>query len=119
MKRRIDRHPEYGLDVVAALGIDAGGITRRLEVGAGDTSPGTVTLRDNGQGEISAAQVAAEVRAAGARRAIVTGWPKDLSGRAELIRELIDSRVQADLVSGEPEACGPRQFCITLRACPC
>jgi exopolysaccharide biosynthesis polyprenyl glycosylphosphotransferase len=104
VKRRIERHPEYGLDVVAALNVGPGGITKELEVAAGETSLGAATVRDNGEGEISAARVAAEVRAAGARRAVVTGWPKDLSGRAELIQELIDSRVQTDLVSGEPEA---------------
>jgi exopolysaccharide biosynthesis polyprenyl glycosylphosphotransferase len=102
VKRRIERHPEYGLDVVAALNVGSDGITEELEV-AGATLEGP-TVRYNGQGQISPDRVAAEVRAAGARRAIVTGWPKDLTGRAELIQELIDARVQTDLVSGEPEA---------------
>jgi exopolysaccharide biosynthesis polyprenyl glycosylphosphotransferase len=85
VRRRIERHPEYGLDVVATLNVGA-------------------EASGNGQKEISADQIVAQVQAAGARRAIVTGWPEEPSGRVELIQALINSRVQIDLVSGEPEA---------------
>lgn len=84
VKRRIGRHPEYGLDVVAAL-----------NVGTEDS---------NGWKGISPEGIVAEVQATGARRAIVTGWPEEPSGRMELIQALINSRVQVDLVSAEPEA---------------
>jgi exopolysaccharide biosynthesis polyprenyl glycosylphosphotransferase len=85
VRRRVERHPEYGLDVVATL--DAG-----------------TEARGNGQKAISPDRIVAQVRATGARRAIVTGWPEEPSGRMELIQTLINSRVQVDLVSAEPEA---------------
>jgi exopolysaccharide biosynthesis polyprenyl glycosylphosphotransferase len=85
VRRRIERHPEYGLDVVTTLNVGA-------------------EASGNGQKEISADEIVAQVQAAGARRAIVTGWPEEPSGRVELIQALINSRIQIDLVSGEPEA---------------
>jgi exopolysaccharide biosynthesis polyprenyl glycosylphosphotransferase len=102
--RRIERHPEYGLDVVARLNVGAEGITEEGDVARRQSALAGRAPSDNGGDEIAADRVAARVWAAGARRAIVTDWPEEVNGRAEVIQTLINSRVQVDLVSGELEA---------------
>ena len=100
--RRIDRHPECALDVVATMDIDAQDTAEERDVAGGRAPFGELGSHD-GPGRILDRAVAM-VRASGADRVIVTGWPEELAMRTELIQALINSRAHVDLVSGEPEA---------------
>ncbi len=79
--RRIDRHPEYGLDLV-----------------------GTVSLRPGAaSSELPALTRFAERH--GASRAIFATTPASFEERSELIRGLTEAHLQVDIVSGEPDLC--------------
>jgi exopolysaccharide biosynthesis polyprenyl glycosylphosphotransferase len=96
--RRIDRHPETGLDPIAAIYRTANGLM-------------TLYHHDNGRGndlgsieDLTPQAVRELLGRAGVQRVVVTGWGEDLDERTELIRVLVTSGIYVDLVSGEPEA---------------
>jgi exopolysaccharide biosynthesis polyprenyl glycosylphosphotransferase len=96
--RRIARHPDWGLEPAAAVRINgstsvwvAGGIDDQDLAPEGETTP-------------SPEQLAEFVRSAGVSRAVVAGWPGNLSERTDLIRVLARTGICVDLVSAEPEA---------------
>jgi len=96
--RRINRHPETGLDLAASIYRTGGGLRayrfdeqgERHDLGDRPSD----TPRD----------VLALVRESSVERVIVTGWAEDLDERTELIRLLATCGVYVDIVSGEPEA---------------
>ncbi len=103
--RRIDRHPEYGLDIV--------GVTSITESHRQNT--GTDHL------ELSVSEAAMLVNTAeevAASRVIIASAPEDLEARSELIRRLIDIGVQVDLVSGEPDLCSSNAALHYLEGLP-
>jgi exopolysaccharide biosynthesis polyprenyl glycosylphosphotransferase len=79
--RRIDRHPEYGLDLV-----------------------GTAALGSR-QGESELPDLIRFAEAQGASRAIVATTPTSFEERSELIRGLTEAQLQVDIISGEPDLC--------------
>ena len=80
--RRIDRHPEYGLDLV-----------------------GTAPLGDASHAGLQPAELVSLAADRRASRAIVATAPSSLEDRSELIRGLTEAQVQVDIVSGEPDLC--------------
>ena len=100
--RRIRRHPEWGLDPVAAI--------RKREDGFLLETLGSRRFRysepiepSNGYDEVTARDIAYAVEALNVDRAIVTG-AGTLASRTELTRLLARNRVCVDYVSGGPEA---------------
>ena len=79
--RRIDRHPEYGLDLVGTVSLQPGAASSEL--------PKLTHF--------------AEVH--GASRAIFATTPASFEERSELIRGLTEAQLQVDIVSGEPDLC--------------
>ena len=82
--RRIERHPETGLDVVDVIPTGA--------EGAGGESGGD---------PLRLVEVLRQKRV---QRVVLSGWQATLEERTELIRVLVTSGFYVDLVSGEPEA---------------
>jgi exopolysaccharide biosynthesis polyprenyl glycosylphosphotransferase len=80
--RRIDRHPEYGLDLVG-----------NAPVGNGAT------------GGSASSELVRQAATRGASRAIFATTPTNFEERSELIRGLTEAGVQVDIVSGEPDLC--------------
>lgn len=117
VRRRLDRHPEYALDVVGTLHINEDTIREELYLAEGEARVAEYALGanghglgDNGHGASARYQtqvldrVLRAVSASGSQRVIVTGWAVELTERTELIQVLLDAGAQVDLVSGEPEA---------------
>jgi exopolysaccharide biosynthesis polyprenyl glycosylphosphotransferase len=129
--RRLNRHPEYALDVVGALHMDGDTVREEFYLAKGEARVAEYALSATGHsqsadshgqsangyaqsanGEGASARhrrqlldrVVATASASNATRVIVTGWAVELSERTELIQVLLDAGVQVDLVSGEPEA---------------
>jgi len=99
---RVLRHPELGLDPVAAIRV------RRDDY---EVQPigvvGSLTSLGSGarvRGRPRPDQVRELVAQTGIGRVIVTGWSESLSERTDLMRVLSESGICIDYVSGEPEA---------------
>jgi exopolysaccharide biosynthesis polyprenyl glycosylphosphotransferase len=89
--RRIDRHPEYGLDIVRAIEID-------------DPDPSSDRDSSNGdEARIGPEELAEVVTFSGVSRVIIASSRGDLDERSHLIRRLVEENVHVDLVSGDPE----------------
>jgi exopolysaccharide biosynthesis polyprenyl glycosylphosphotransferase len=84
VSRRVTRHPEWGIDVVGSVDL---------------------ALTDGDNGSPSVRDVIATAEELAADRVLIASPPIDLAARSELIRDLIDSRIQVDLVSGDPDLC--------------
>jgi exopolysaccharide biosynthesis polyprenyl glycosylphosphotransferase len=97
--RRIERHPEYGLDVIGTMAPTDGGNGHRLQVVA-DSEREHLDVSVE-----QAAELAALAEELGASRVIVATAPASLEARSELIRDLIELGVQVDIVSGDPDLC--------------
>jgi exopolysaccharide biosynthesis polyprenyl glycosylphosphotransferase len=97
--RRIERHPEYGLDVIGTMAPTDGGNGHRLQVVA-DSEREHLDVSVE-----QAAELAALAEELGASRVIVATAPANLEARSELIRDLIELGVQVDIVSGDPDLC--------------
>jgi exopolysaccharide biosynthesis polyprenyl glycosylphosphotransferase len=95
--RRIDRHPEYGLDIVG-IGSPTEDDSQRAGPEAAESEPIHVSVRE-------AAELATKAEEVGASRVIIASAPEGLEARSVLIRDLIDIGVQVDLVSGDPDLC--------------
>jgi exopolysaccharide biosynthesis polyprenyl glycosylphosphotransferase len=106
--RRIDRHPEYALNVVgvARPGGRAGTYLASLN---GASAPNSTTQnREEHSPELGPLDHAALVSLAARfeiSRIVIASAPPGLEERSGLIRDLIDSGVQVDLISGEPDLC--------------
>jgi exopolysaccharide biosynthesis polyprenyl glycosylphosphotransferase len=93
--RRIDRHPEYGLEIVRVVSPSA-------------PEWGSPEVRQRGHKVVTVeevAEVTSVAKGVGASRVIIASAPESLEVRSELIRELIDLGVQVDIVSGDPDLC--------------
>jgi lipopolysaccharide/colanic/teichoic acid biosynthesis glycosyltransferase len=101
--QRIVRHPEWGLDPIAAICENGDGrfALDRLG-GAKNGGPEPITTT-NGSGEATATVIARAVAGLDIDRAIVTGGFRSLAERTRLLRELAGRRICVDYVSGEPE----------------
>jgi exopolysaccharide biosynthesis polyprenyl glycosylphosphotransferase len=95
--RRINRHPEYGLDIVEVVH-PADPDARPLEIETAENGHGVATVTE-------IAEIATAAEEIGASRMIIASPPESLEARSELIRELIDRGVQVDIVSGDPDLC--------------
>ena len=107
--RRIARHPEWGLEPAAAVRINgstsvwvADGFDHPIRWDG--NSSGSSGNGAGGEGTPSPEELAEFVRSAGVSRAVVAGWPGNLSERTNLIRVLAGTGICVDLVSAEPEA---------------
>jgi exopolysaccharide biosynthesis polyprenyl glycosylphosphotransferase len=99
--RRVDRHPEYGLDVVGTAtptGAHGGFRCSLGPLGPGDRERHEAVAKNPAELAALAHQVAAS-------RAIVASGPRSMEGRSELMTSLVANRMQVDLVSGEPDLC--------------
>jgi exopolysaccharide biosynthesis polyprenyl glycosylphosphotransferase len=100
--RRIMRHPELGLDPIAAVRTQGSGfVLERLRPDGAE-----VMVDANGGAGVrpSPEDILELTTAAGIGRVIVAGWADSLSERTDLIRVLSAGDVCVDYVSGEPEA---------------
>ena len=99
---RVGRHPELGLEPIAAIRIwpdtyevqPLGALRTLTAPGFGDRVPGRPHPDE----------VKELITRAGISRVIVTGWSESVSERTELMRVLSECGVCIDYVSGEPEA---------------
>jgi exopolysaccharide biosynthesis polyprenyl glycosylphosphotransferase len=93
--RRLERHPEFGLDVTCVVKIN------------GDPAGYEAGSDENGD-PVSAIDLAPEVVRAAKRaqvhRVVVASSPGDIDQRSELIRALSELRVHIDLVSADVDA---------------
>jgi exopolysaccharide biosynthesis polyprenyl glycosylphosphotransferase len=108
--RRIDRHPEYGLDVVAVATPDGSDGSFRAAIDSEDTAPPDDLIASTGNGharggEVDALGLVRLAEQADVSRVVVASAPAGLSERSELIRDMIDAGAQVDLISGEPDLC--------------
>jgi hypothetical protein len=83
--RRIERHPETGLDVVGVIPAGANGAV-------------------DGESEGDPLGLVEVLHQKRVQRVVLSGWQATLEERTELIRVLVTSGFYVDLVSGEPEA---------------
>jgi exopolysaccharide biosynthesis polyprenyl glycosylphosphotransferase len=98
--RRLQRHPEYGLELIGTAAPSGGGNGHRLQLASDlDARPRLdVSVAE-------AAELAALAERHGASRVIVATAPASLEARSELILDLIELGVQVDIVSGDPDLC--------------
>jgi exopolysaccharide biosynthesis polyprenyl glycosylphosphotransferase len=99
---RILRHPEWRLDVVAALRPAEQGVILERREGV-RVRYGEALEATNGADEMRPGDIAHVVDDLGADRAIVAGGLQSLTERTNLIRGLIQHGIGVDYVSGEPE----------------
>ena len=92
---RIARQPDWGLDCVGSIRIEPGG-------------PGTP----------EPSEVVSMVRDCGATRVVVAGWPADLVERTALLRDLLETGADVDLVASDPELLGRSSFLDQLEGLP-
>ena len=95
--RRISRHPEYGLDIVATA-VPPGFASGPVVVGNGEGGHVDVSVAEAGE-------LAAMAEEVGANRVIIASVPESIGARSELIRDLVERGLQVDLVSGDPDLC--------------
>jgi exopolysaccharide biosynthesis polyprenyl glycosylphosphotransferase len=96
--RRIDRHPEYGLEIIRVVAPSAPDAAPSGAEAAAQDGHAAVTVEE-------VAEIASAAREVGASRVMIATAPESLEVRSELIRELIDLGVQVDIVSGDPDLC--------------
>jgi len=93
--RRLERHPELGLDVTCVVKINGDAAT--YDAGPADAGD-----------PVSAVDLAPEVvraaRRAQVHRVVIASSPGDIDQRSELIRALSELRVHVDLVSADVDA---------------
>jgi len=77
LNERIERHPEWGLDVRSTFAFE-------------QSDAGLATLAD-------------AIRDTGAERVVIAGGAEDHSARIRLVSELIERNLKVDIVSGGPE----------------
>lgn len=99
---RVLRHPELGLDPVAAIrvGRDDYEVQPIGIVGALTSLAAGERIRGRPRPD----QIRELIAQTGIGRVMVTGWSESLTERTELMRVLSESGICIDYVSGEPEA---------------
>lgn len=99
--RRIRRHPEWGLEVVAKVWVDPRGSVQVAPLAAASSSPARAfTTIEPDEPD----QLADAIAALGIDRAIVAGGSSGLVERTELTRALAERQLCVDHISGEPES---------------
>ncbi len=109
--RRLDRHPEFGLDIVRTFAMngngDGNGQPQGGELRLGPVWTPTGVERPEGAAESESAraqEVASLAVDFGINRVIIATHPGDMEERSELVRALSRQGLHVDVVSGEPEA---------------
>jgi exopolysaccharide biosynthesis polyprenyl glycosylphosphotransferase len=98
--RRIHRHPEFGLEPVAAVCIDHDSHTLRPLIAA----TGSFAAAQSLPGRPQPKHLKSLIEEGGITRVVITGWSESVLERTELMRVLSETGVCLDYVSGEPEA---------------
>lgn len=110
LTQRIDRHPEWGLDVQLKIetGTDLGYLITESRDGEKMVSlmrfpDPTVPYDGRDRRGAKERAIAARIKESGVDRAIIAGEFQDLYSRTRLIHELIERGVAVDHISGGPE----------------
>ncbi|HMT06086.1 MAG TPA: sugar transferase [Solirubrobacterales bacterium] len=108
--QRINRHPEWGLDVKVRVEVDSSQefLVREAEGGEESVSlirSGAFPGDTQGSEQVNSKEraLAAVIEGAGVDRAIIAGEFQDLYSRTRLIHELVERGVAVDHISGGPE----------------
>jgi exopolysaccharide biosynthesis polyprenyl glycosylphosphotransferase len=108
VSRRVNRHPELGLELISTLTLDD----------AENSAP-----KRNGRGarvrrEALVATIGDEIEATSASRVILASAPGDLQHRSELLRALSDQRVHVDLISADADVMATRSVIHHIEGLP-
>lgn len=107
LSRRIDRHSEWGLRVRVEVALADGGFLTRNDhfSGEGEWAPWSLPPDPvGGTGARTQTQQLVDVlEKSNIDRVLIAGGLQDLVARSELIRELVDSGITVDHISGGPE----------------